>query len=464
MPAHNIPGYYFDEAKLKYFKILPNHVAPQGSKYSRGALQKASEEEAARDRLKAYEQTVFKQKIQRSKVLTHVLIGDIGLGREIRVTKVGQPVTPKAWAQGLERMNTWERMYHSLFEFDDATEALILASAADSDTVEPTYSVRLSTFPEKDEPDDLYSSATIYMSWSRISSLALSKSRVLMITSLGGSQQAQVQLTRLKPPDLFVYNENDPDWFESNMSILIRSSNPDLETFWSSSPRPLCHRSDFAIGTSSGITLIAEQEATWLLESEMNFNRIRYPRQHSRRQYLPVDVFALDWLSGNVVMGGSRDGSVTLWDVRSSSYTGGTSTPVLHPSVINHIRRLNDNKVLVAGIENKMAIYDMRYLKEGTEESCGAALATRPYMTFPTYRNKEGKGGLDVLGDTLVAFGADDGMVQIFDVGDGKEVPSGIDGSLRKKNTWASTLKFVEGREGVRLLVSAGKGIEEWGW
>lgn len=36
--AKEIPGFYFDEEKQKYFKIQPNHVAPKGSRYSKDAI------------------------------------------------------------------------------------------------------------------------------------------------------------------------------------------------------------------------------------------------------------------------------------------------------------------------------------------------------------------------------------------------------------------------------------------
>jgi len=36
--AKEIPGFYFDEQKHKYYKIQPNHIAPKDSKYSREAV------------------------------------------------------------------------------------------------------------------------------------------------------------------------------------------------------------------------------------------------------------------------------------------------------------------------------------------------------------------------------------------------------------------------------------------
>lgn len=38
--APSLKGFYFDPHKKKYFKILPNHIAPQGVIYSEQAIKK----------------------------------------------------------------------------------------------------------------------------------------------------------------------------------------------------------------------------------------------------------------------------------------------------------------------------------------------------------------------------------------------------------------------------------------
>lgn len=40
--APQLPGFYFDENKRRYFKILPHHQAPPGAKYSKEALKTAA--------------------------------------------------------------------------------------------------------------------------------------------------------------------------------------------------------------------------------------------------------------------------------------------------------------------------------------------------------------------------------------------------------------------------------------
>ena len=40
--APQLPGFYFDKNKRRYFKILPHHQAPPGAKYSKEALKTAA--------------------------------------------------------------------------------------------------------------------------------------------------------------------------------------------------------------------------------------------------------------------------------------------------------------------------------------------------------------------------------------------------------------------------------------
>lgn len=45
MPVFNIPGFYFDEERRKYFKIQPSHLAPAGSKFTQESLKRQAEQQ-----------------------------------------------------------------------------------------------------------------------------------------------------------------------------------------------------------------------------------------------------------------------------------------------------------------------------------------------------------------------------------------------------------------------------------
>ena len=143
MSPRNIPGFFYDESKKKYFKVLANHAAPQGSKYSQASILKYSEEEAIHRRLKAYEERTLEQRIQRSKALTHPLCGGFGLGRETGVVEGGKPVL-EAWAQPLEisRLLGIKNSESLLFDYDDATDLYIVAHTVRSDVASPRDLIR----------------------------------------------------------------------------------------------------------------------------------------------------------------------------------------------------------------------------------------------------------------------------------------------------------------------------------
>ena len=62
-PRPEIPGYYFDTTRNKYFKIQPNHIAPPGTAHSRAAVLA----EAERERLERA--TLHRRQRERSSIL-----------------------------------------------------------------------------------------------------------------------------------------------------------------------------------------------------------------------------------------------------------------------------------------------------------------------------------------------------------------------------------------------------------
>lgn len=230
-------------------------------------------------------------------------------------------------------------------------------------------------------------------------------------------------------------------------------------TFWGSSSRPDPTVSDFAIATSHGTDLIAESQSRW------SFGRTQTFRTQDFRAR--AEVLSVDWLDRNTILNGCRDGTVTLWDARTHG-SDGTSSPVKHPSCINHVRKLDANRMVVAGLERQMATYDLRYLRPTDDPTNDF---TRPYVEFPGYGNNELNGaavGFDVR-ENLVAAGTDGRGVQLFDGPSGREVMmGGMGGDMgRKFEGPARCLQFSEMEHkgnGLKLFVGGVKGVEQWTW
>ncbi|KIW92509.1 uncharacterized protein Z519_06356 [Cladophialophora bantiana CBS 173.52] len=100
MPAE-LPGYYFDVAKNRYFKIQPNHIAPLGSKYSREAVRTEKVIKKAQRRDELQYQSKLASTVTRSKLLQHPLLTfDRRLGH---LRKSAGSLVAAYYAAGLER-------------------------------------------------------------------------------------------------------------------------------------------------------------------------------------------------------------------------------------------------------------------------------------------------------------------------------------------------------------------------
>ena len=127
MPPYELPGYYYDEVKKKYFKIQENHLAPPGSNYSSGAIKRETQLALARKREQDREQLEREQTIQRSKLLQNSL-----LERELGSRKNGTVVRWDMWAEELERRKAVQvgadgTDHISQFVLDELTGSLIVA-------------------------------------------------------------------------------------------------------------------------------------------------------------------------------------------------------------------------------------------------------------------------------------------------------------------------------------------------
>lgn len=82
MNRGNIPGFYYDEEKKKYFKITANHAAPVNARYSMANVKREQREKRDLKKRKKEEQLVRTQTVHRAAVLQNPLLST-ALKREI---------------------------------------------------------------------------------------------------------------------------------------------------------------------------------------------------------------------------------------------------------------------------------------------------------------------------------------------------------------------------------------------
>nr|POE93009.1 hypothetical protein CFP56_64116 [Quercus suber] len=82
MNRGSVPGFYYDEAKNKFFRIQAHHIAPRDAKYSRSNVKREQRETKRRKKDREQQQVRQRQTVTRSNVLQHAAIGGIGVLRE----------------------------------------------------------------------------------------------------------------------------------------------------------------------------------------------------------------------------------------------------------------------------------------------------------------------------------------------------------------------------------------------
>ena len=239
-------------------------------------------------------------------------------------------------------------------------------------------------------------------------------------------------------------------------------------SYWASAANPYSGTASFAIAASNGSLLLRYCEGG------------RWCRETVKGDNGEDEAMAVDWLSQNVMIDGCKDGGLRLWDIRGG-YEG-RKRRIQHPSQINHARRIDENMIVVAGLESQVRLRNAEYITKFAHFSlklCTYDLrfqstlatpdqVTKPYNLFPAYENRDVghlAAGFDVHGD-LAAAVTDDGRILMWDVRRGIEL---------KQSAWRMDrptgdvirVQFADAEDsnkGWRLLVAAGEEITQLSW
>lgn len=153
----------------------------------------------------------------------------------------------------------------------------------------------------------------------------------------------------------------------------------------------------------------------------------------------------------SILLAGGRPGHLSIKDVRDrNDDTRNVSKRLGSP--ITHIKSLNEHNVLVSGLKNLMAVYDVRMLRNSNNGS-GNARANRrhptlahvtPVVQFPGYRNGPHiQIGLDVDSENgIVAAAHDDGKVAVYSTKTGHRLRSPDIDQIRSHRDVIQSLQF----------------------
>ncbi|KAJ0124902.1 myocyte-specific enhancer factor 2d [Diaporthe amygdali] len=470
-----IPGFYYDEEKKRYFKIESHPTAPSNAAWAAGNVKKRKAEKAQAQQ-KRKRQEKLKGCIKRSSLLAHPLAGG-RLAREFGVVDPELPV--ESWTAGLRQrgeVSFWPGQEQSpdapnisclLVEGGDEEAGLgMVYAAVDGRQLQASY---LPT----DKDDKINFGITQRMRASRLSALRVEAiqddissisyhqaSHTMIVTSTAASgpdmsSRGKINLFQpARPADLgegnweghFLeqYGGRRPTWLLGDTGAYVSYTSPvrGLTMHTARTCPPSTSGSsglDALIATSHGIMGVdgsrAAGEVYWVTPKPPAGGNMAQPRHQQQHHHHgtrppPRDVFSVDYHHSNprVCFAGCRDARVHRIDTRApfSTSAGSGWDWFRHRSSAAHVRCIDDHRVLVAGPRSAMAIYDSRWVAGprmrpgGSGGNNNAAAAAHPVVQFAGYRNEAHvRIGLDITHDVGGTAGLGSGGVVAAGLGDG---------------------------------------------
>ncbi|EEH43459.2 uncharacterized protein PADG_08384 [Paracoccidioides brasiliensis Pb18] len=362
----NVP----DPEKKKYFKVQANHTAPLGYKYTKDDIKNRKETSLKRKRWEEHNQRLSTEKIKRSNILRHTISGTL-LQQES-----GTLLTSRSL----------------VFEQREATCARLFSRNCLVDLASSDVKYPVSRFAR--DP------------WSGNLLVAINTASCfnLLVSSNGQTgETVHISMSRL-------FNPSDPQPVTQYVVDAATTFCYPGSIVWCSAACPSSTESIFAAGKSNELLLVTGIESSWNIRSF--------------KMSPCADVMAVEWLAPQVVMTGLKNSLVRLYDLRSRD----TASRLQHPHGVYKIRKVDDWRIVVAGAQKNLHMYDLRFtpntISEYPQPNKPTHTWTKPYLSFPDYANDLiSHDELDISAELgLLACGSQSNRIQLFSLSTGKLV------------------------------------------
>ncbi|KAI0479079.1 hypothetical protein GGR56DRAFT_633394 [Xylariaceae sp. FL0804] len=456
-----IPGYYYDTSKGRYFKIEKTGTAPRQAAWSSDNVKKRrleDDEAAATQR----HRNLTKSRITRSKALSNPLMGGFlarECGDEIR------DVPAASFARGLlekgqlpladARWRSNANVKHMYIGNQDHKTGLCTAYATvDEFTLISTYLPRdrQGRMHRRLLADYMLPSSHISpcpeLVLSQISDIKYHKSsNQILATSRAAGRGITICAFS---PTVTEPEDRRPHWLlgwsgdtvYTNLKAAGDARYSDHQAN-AIAPAPAGSSRICAVGTSRGI-------ATWDEDGYLRWRRGTVTTEEDEQQPSFRDIFALDFQHRrpDLLTFGGRPGKMFTGDLRVRTDKW---DHLQLPGPITHLRSLNEHQTLAAGLHDQLSVYDLRFApRRGREPPPpppserarqerrrrqqqqpspislrnARTSMTAPLLTFPGYSNAAHLSiGLDVDADAgVVAAAHDDGRVALYSLRSGRRL------------------------------------------
>ena len=391
--APDLPGFYFDAVRNRYFKIQPNYVAPAGSKYSRQAVEAEKVIMEARRWDESIQRSKAATTVTRSKILRHPLTRfDRSLGD---VRKAASAILVDHYAASLEGSEAFDghRNYkpsnvRTPVDSDDSFHLCLESGQFSIDHVTGTLYTDLAWCQKARINGPRYRGA--FMSGLHRQADAFASEQYLDSNGRTGQDRWPIVGTpddggALYSPKAGLFDTVSRAMrvehirsIDSGLVLWTQSAFPE-ETFQGSvvkvgaSPAsPLSGRDDSALvnervqdvavrsSERSGLVALATSQELWMMDIIERCDIIaKYSLGDSVK-----DLMQITFKDHNILIGGTRSGKLLLYDIREPpSDMGGRSSAarVQHASGISALHALSDgDTILVSGLSST-SLYDLRY-------------------------------------------------------------------------------------------------------
>ena len=118
-------------------------------------------------------------------------------------------------------------------------------------------------------------------------------------------------------------------------------------SFWCSAAQPTGSNAYFAIGTSEGLHTLEGTSSNWSLSKKPYKGNIVPSRTRGSPEYSQSQrsVFAVEWMSQDVIAAGQKNSKIFLHDLRS----GGSATRLQHNDAVMDLKRMDEYRLVAAG-------------------------------------------------------------------------------------------------------------------
>ncbi|KAM5342938.1 hypothetical protein ACJ41O_013904 [Fusarium nematophilum] len=426
-----IPGYYYDPEKKKYFKIEKSQTAPSSASWSSDAVKRRKvqdeTQQAARHRAHLVRNHIKRHFLTRDAVTSGLLAREIRLpfaAESGRGRMEDRDLVTAAWAAGVVDKGSVpfapsyaRARYANMPCFyvggeDQKTGLGVAYATLDEETL-------IGSHIPTDKNDKIHFSREAPSSSGRALSFRTEMIRCAQMSSIKYHRPShKILLTSresdhscglyfFSPPLSGPEDQTRPHWLlgETNhyQRLSIRHGLHDEWVVHSSTPAPPSSDLICVIGSNSGL---------FQMRSNESLNPIA-PSVTPKGMHLPQEIFAQDFQrdNHNILLAGGRQPRLWITDLRAPEAKWSFAK---HRSSISHIKSVNPHQVLVSGLRSSMALYDVRFLSRNPR-------GVKPLLTFQEHRNEAHfHVGWDASPElNVVAAAQDNGTVKLFSLRSG---------------------------------------------